>query len=277
FPANLVVATPNGLTNSCGGTATATAGSGSVSLTGGTLATNSSCTVSVNVTATPTGTYLNSTSPVSATNGGTGGSASATLTVALPPTISKLFLPDTTVQNGTSLVSFTINNPNSNSAPPNNDVSLTGISFTDSLPAGLQIASPNALSNDCGGVVTAVPGSGTITLVGGALDPAGTLRAGRPPNFRAPGLSPGLLKPAAQGSCFISVKVTPTNTGVFNNPTGPISANESGPGATSNTASLTVAPPPVAPTLVKVFGAASVPLNGSTSLTFTFTNPNASI
>jgi uncharacterized repeat protein (TIGR01451 family) len=270
FPANLVVATPNGLTNTCGGTPTATAGSGTLSLTGGTVATNSSCTVSVNVTAAFTGTYLNSTGPVSATNGGTGGSASATLTVALPPTISKVFVPDTTVQNGTSLVSFTINNPNSNSTPPNNDVSLTGISFTDSLPAGLVVASPNGLSNDCGGTVTAAPGSGTITLVGGSLDPAGTLRAGRARNSRPAATS------AAQGSCFISVKVTPSNTGVFNNTTGPISANESGPGAPSNTATLTVTPPPVAPTLVKAFGAASVPLNGSTSLTFTFTNPNVS-
>src|SRR4029077_463780 len=80
LPANLVVATPNGLTNSCGGTATAVAGSGSVSLTGGTVAANASCTVTVSVTASFTGTYLNSTGPVSSTNGGTGGTGSATLT-----------------------------------------------------------------------------------------------------------------------------------------------------------------------------------------------------
>src|SRR5579864_5924099 len=43
LPANLVVATPNGLGNTCGGTATATAGSGSITLVGGTIAAGGSC------------------------------------------------------------------------------------------------------------------------------------------------------------------------------------------------------------------------------------------
>jgi uncharacterized repeat protein (TIGR01451 family) len=265
---NMTVATPNGLTNSCGGTATATAGSGTFSLSGGSIPVNSSCTVTVNVTATATGSYLNSTGAVSSTNGGTGNTASAALTVAFPPTIGKAFVPDHTVQNGTSLVSFTIANPNSNSTPPNNDVSLTGISFTDSLPAGLVVAAPGVISNDCGGTVTAAVGSGTITLTGGSLAPAVPLAPRRIRVSSAP------LGPSA-GSCFISVKVTSASTGTFNNTTGPISANESGPGAPSNTATLTVTPPPLAPTLVKAFGAVSIPLNGSTSLTFTLTNPGA--
>jgi uncharacterized repeat protein (TIGR01451 family) len=271
FPANLVVANPNGLTNTCVGPATATAGSGSVSLTGGTIPINSSCVVSVNVTSSVGGSYLNSTGPVSTTNGGTGNPASATLSVAFPPTISKLFLPDTVAPSGTTLLSFSISNPNSD---PNTNATLTGIAFTDTLPAGLVIASPDELSNTCGGTVTATPGTSSISLSGGALAPA------------APALPPGQSKtqvpanqaPAnlAQGACFISLKVTaPSALGILHNTTGPITANESGPGATSNTASLTVALPPLPPTISKGFGAASIPLNGTTSLTFTLANPNS--
>jgi len=272
FPANLVVATPNGLTNTCGGTATATAGSGAASLTGGTVPINSSCTVTVNVSSPFTGSYLNSTGPVSSTNGGTGGSASATVIVALPPVISKVFVPDTIFLGAKPVVSFTITNPNSNSTPPNNDVTLTGITFTDALPAGLTVAATPNVSNDCGGTLTAVPGSTSITLTGGVLAPAVGLR----PQRRGQ-IIRSLNGPApANGSCVISVGVTPANAGTFNNTTGPISANESGPGATSNTATLTVNTPPTSPALAKVFGAPSIPLNATTSLTFTVTNSNAS-
>lgn len=304
FPANVVVANPNNLTNSCGGTATATAGSSSVSLTGGTIAVNSSCAVTATVTSASTGSYLNTTGAVTSTNGGTGNSASATLGVAFPPTISKLFSPSTIPQNQTTLLSFTINNPNSNSTPPNTDVTLTGISFTDNLPSGLVIANPNNLSNNCDGTVTANPGSSTITLTGGDLGPAVGLisihphhpllsqtqtslkplqskvqsKASRLP--QSAGVVRGgpqqLLQPSASGSCFISVEVQPNTSGTFNNTTGTISANESGTGATSNTATLTVGPAVQPPTVAKAFGAGSVPLNGTTSLTLTFSNPNSS-
>ena len=268
FPANLVVANPDGLINTCGGAVTAAVGSGSVSLTGGTIAINSFCTVSVNVTSSVVGSYLNSTGMVSSTNGGIGNSASATLGVAFPPTISKLFLPDRVTPNGTTLLSFTISNPNSD---PNTNVTLTGIAFADNLPVGLVIASPNELSNDCGGTVTATPGSSSISLIGGTLAPAD------------PALLPGQSKNQAsenlaQGACFITVKVkAPSDLGTLNNTTGPITSNESGPGATSNTASLTVTPPPVPPTIAKGFGTASIPLNGTTTLTFLLTNPNANV
>jgi hypothetical protein len=60
---------------------TAVAGSNSISLTGGTIAAGSSCTVSVNVTSAITGVYTNTSGAVSSTNGGTGNTASANLTV----------------------------------------------------------------------------------------------------------------------------------------------------------------------------------------------------
>ena len=206
-------------------------------------------------------------------------STETTVTVnpVLPPTISKIFLPDTVAPDGTTLLSFTISNPNSD---PDTDLTLNGIAFTDNLPAGLVIASPNELSNDCGGTVTATPGSTLISLSGGVLAPAapGELHPGQALlAFYRPTKVRGSADPA-QGTCFISVKVqAPSTLGTLDNTTGPIAADESGPGTTSNTASLTVTAPPVPPTIAKEFGAASIPLNGTTSLTFTFTNPNTSV
>ncbi len=273
FPAGLVVA-DNSLSNTCGGAATGAAGATTVSLTGGSLAANTSCAVSVNVTSGTAGTYVNNTGPVSSTEGGTGLSASATLAVAVPPTISKVFVPDTITLSGQSALSFTINNPN-------RTVTLTGIQFTDNLPAGLQVASPNGVSNSCDGTVTAVPGSTSISFSGGDLGPPSP--ALRPvmkgmamgsPRF----IGPMTSAPTSNGSCFISVEIKPTIIGTFNNTTGPISANESGAGTTSNQATLTVNPTPVVtpPTAAKAFGATFISIGGTTSLTFTITNPNSS-
>src|SRR5579859_3035322 len=122
---------------------------------------------------------------------------------ALPPTISKVFLPDTVTQNGQVLLSFTISNPNSD---PNPNVTLTGIQFTDSLPAGLIVAPPNQLNgNNCGGTLTATPGSSSISLSGGTIDPQVQLRP-QPKSVQR-------MDPVASGSCFISVVLTATTVG----------------------------------------------------------------
>jgi uncharacterized repeat protein (TIGR01451 family) len=236
LPTGLVVSTPNGLSNTCGGTATAVAGSTSISLTGGSIAVNTNCTLVVNVTGTASGQYTNTSGAVSSTNGGTGNTATANLTVATPPTIAKAFGAAQIPLNGTTSLTFTIQNPNTNLA-------LTGIAFTDNLPAGLVVATPNALNNTCGGTATAVAGSGSISLSAGTL--------------------------AASASCTVSVNVQGTTAGVKNNSV-TVTSTEGGTGNTSN-ASITVVGAPV---IIKAFGAASIPLNGSTSLTFTIQNNN---
>ena len=81
LPAGLVVATPNGLANTCGGTVTATAGSGSISLTSATLAGAATCSFSVNVTGTTAGTKNNTTGAITSVEGGSGGTAVASLNV----------------------------------------------------------------------------------------------------------------------------------------------------------------------------------------------------
>jgi uncharacterized repeat protein (TIGR01451 family) len=57
YPAHLVNASPLQTTNNCGGTLTASAGGGSISLTGGQIAAGASCTVTVNVTSSMAGLY----------------------------------------------------------------------------------------------------------------------------------------------------------------------------------------------------------------------------
>ena len=244
LPAGLVVATPNALANVCGGTVSAVAGTGSVALVNGALPASGSCTIKVNVTGTTAGAKNNTTSSITSTEGGTGGTASASLEVIAPPTIAKAFVPLAILVNGTTTLTFTLSNPNAGTA-------LTGVGFTDTLAAGLVVANPNGLANTCGGTVTADPGIGTgsVALVDGALP--------------------------ASSACTITVNVTGLAGGLKGNTTGAVTSAEGGTGGTAVAFLVVVAPPAVAPpTIAKAFGAASIVVNGTTTLTFTLGNPN---
>jgi hypothetical protein len=80
---------------------------------------------------------------------------------------------------GTTNLTFTLNNPNSS-------ISLTGLAFTDTFPAGLIVSTPNGLVSSCGGTITATAGGNTISLSGATL--------------------------AAGASCSFSVSVTATGS-----------------------------------------------------------------
>jgi arabinogalactan endo-1,4-beta-galactosidase len=113
------------------------------------------------------------------------------------------------LHDSTSLI-FDLSNPNASS-------SLTGIGFTDAMPAGLVIATPNGLSGACGGgAISAVAGATSVSLSGATL--------------------------AASASCRFAVNVAGTATGVQNNTTSAVSSNEGGTGQTAS-ASITVAAP----------------------------------
>ncbi|HEX5229418.1 MAG TPA: Ig-like domain repeat protein [Bryobacteraceae bacterium] len=157
---------------------------------------------------------------------------------AASPTIAISFGSSAAGVGGTVRLTIQIQNPNAS-------VALTGIAFADNFPAGLVVASQPAVSNGCGGVLGLLPGSPSILLTSATL--------------------------AANAVCTISFTLSATAAGSMNNITGPVSANESGPGLASNTASLLVIQPP---TVSASFGAPSIPLNGSTTLTFHFTNPS---
>jgi hypothetical protein len=201
------VATPNGLGNSCGGTDSAVAGSGAVSLSGVTLAANASCTLTVNVTGTTAGAKTNTSDEVTSANGGNGSTATANLTVVAPPSISKAFGTFPIQVGGSTSLSFTINNPNAGTA-------LSGVGVGDVLPSGLVVATPNGLTGSCGGgTITATAGSGAISLLGATLP--------------------------AMGSCTFAVNVTGATPGVKNNTSGAVTSTEAGSGNTAS-ANLTV-------------------------------------
>src|SRR5439155_16334260 len=74
-------------------------------------------------------------------------------TAAAPPTIAKSFNNTHVFVGETALLTFTLGNP------AGNTVALTGVGFTDTLPAGLFADNQTAV-NTCGGTVSVVPGSG---------------------------------------------------------------------------------------------------------------------
>ncbi len=238
LPAGLTVA--DSTSAQCGGTLTTTAATGVISLTGATIAASGNCTFNVTVTGATAGVKNNTTGNVTSTNGGTGNTASASTTVIAPPSISKNFSPDPILVGETSTLTFTITNSNTT-------VALTGVGFTDPLPAGLEIAStPNAsASAGCGSpTLTAVAGNNSFSFSGGTI--------------------------AASGTCTVSVDVTATTGGTKNNTTLNIVSTNGGTGdAASDT--LTVNTPSF--TIGKVPSVASVNAAGNVIVyTITLTN-----
>src|SRR3990172_5423368 len=115
-------------------------------------------------------------------------SASARFASIVNASIIKAFSPKSINPGGTSTLTFTISNPG--------PASLTGVNFTDSLPAGLQVATtPNASTSGCG-TPTWSPGAGdtTLTFFGGTI--------------------------AGLGTCTASVDVTASSDGTYNNTSG---------------------------------------------------------
>src|SRR6186713_1573044 len=179
----LAIASPMGLTNSCGGSVTAAAGSTRFSLSGGTVPAQvgiapGSCTVSLNVTSTTAGNLINTIPAGALTSTGEGinitntSPASATLNVAGTPipSISKSFSPGTIWTGGTSQLSIVIRNNEPST-------SLTQVSLTDNLPADVILANPvsPALAG-CGASasLTAVSGGTSVSLNNGTIAPGST-------------------------------------------------------------------------------------------------------
>lgn len=246
FPTGMVLSSnpnPRMLSGSCTvGSATSTPGATSFSITGATIPANATCTLGVNVSSYLEGNLIN-TIPASsigssqlATNSN---SPSATLTVLRNVGISKYFSPSNISVNGTSTLFLTLFNTN--------DVVRTQAGFTDTLPTGVKVAA-GATTNTCGGTLTATVGGNTVVLAGGTL--------------------------GANSICTMSVPVTAAATGTYIN-TIAASAITTFEGSTNPdpaTANLVVVN---VPTIAKAFGTSPIASGGSTTLTFTLTNSNA--
>ncbi|HEV8490836.1 MAG TPA: hypothetical protein VGR76_01145 [Candidatus Angelobacter sp.] len=92
LPAGLIIANPDSLVldpvqGACdptGTTGTITPQTTSINLIGGQVPANATCTFSVDVLAISAGTQVNTTDPITSTEGGTGGTATASLDVIVP-------------------------------------------------------------------------------------------------------------------------------------------------------------------------------------------------
>lgn len=153
----------------CGPNSTIVGGS-AITISGVSLAGQASCSFDVEVSipsnAVP-GDYLNSSSVISTEGVQVGAAASDTLTV-LPflPAITGAFDPSTVVPDAESVLTINIDNAV-------NQVALTGISFTTTLPAGLSLGG-DATTTCSGGAITTDSQSGTVELTNGSADANGS-------------------------------------------------------------------------------------------------------
>ncbi len=218
----------------CGGTVTT--GSGSLSLSNGTIAANTTCTITVTVASAAPGSYLNN---ITVNSSAGSASASATLNVLQPLTVSKTFTPSTILPGGTSSMMITISNPNTIAV-------TTSGAFTDTYPAGM--TNSGAVNTpSCG---SASNTTNSVTLASGATIPGG-------------------------GSCSIIITVTAPGNGPYPNTiaAGAIGTSNAGSGpAAPFTGTLNIYAPPTA---TKTFAVGSLPSGGNTSLTVTIGNTNA--
>jgi uncharacterized repeat protein (TIGR01451 family) len=240
YPAGLVNSAVPAVTNTCGGTATASAAAtnpGTFQLSGATtLAAGSSCTLTVNVQSAAAGSYTNTIAAggVSSSIGANAAAASGTLNVARPD-IAKAFSAATIPVGSSATLTITLSNPTA--------LAMTAAAFTDTLPAGLTASAP---LGTCTGTKTA--SGGTVTLAGGTI-------------------------PAA-GSCTVIATVTGTTIGLKNNtiPAGGLTVAGPASNGTSADASITVL---ATPTITKTFLASPIlPATGSSTLQIVLANSN---
>jgi uncharacterized repeat protein (TIGR01451 family) len=261
LPAGVTVAaTPNASTTCAGAGAVAAAAGGSTvtlpttrSIPAAAGLTPGSCTVTVDVTAALGGLYTNTiaANALQTSNGNNVAAASASLTVnTVAPSVAKGFAPATIAANGTSVLTITLTNANITAT------SLTA-ALTDTLPAGVVVATPLNVATSCAGAgaVAATAGGSTIALPATRSIPAGS--------------------GATAGSCTVTADVTSAIGGVHTNT---IAANslQTSNGNNANPASATLTVNVTAPSVSKAFAPATVNANQVSTLTITLSNPNTS-
>jgi len=183
LPANVFLANPpNVATTGCGSptfSPSPAAGDTSISITNGTIAPNSTCTITVNVTSNVQGAYTNripANSLRTFENLTNATQATARLNVDAIG-LTKRFSPPTFSAGGTTTLIITLQNP---TASP-----YTGAAVTDNLPSPLTVA--GAASSTCVPPGTVSTTATSVTLAGGTI-PAGSI--------------------TTPGTCTISVQVT---------------------------------------------------------------------
>lgn len=225
------------------GTGSSITGTSVLALSGASLPAGGSCTINVTVQVPPaaaTGTYTNTTGPL--TSGGIqlAVPASADLTVEPPPAFAKSFTPAGIGVGGTSTLTFTIDNTLATAA-------ATNLAFTDNLPAGLLVAAtPNASTTCAGGTLSAVSSGSSVVYSGGSV-PAGS-------------------------TCMVQADVTAPAPGTFVNTSGALTSSLGDSGTA--TATLVAGNPPG---FTKAFGESRAPEGSPVTLVFTIDNSASSL
>ena len=173
-------------------------------------------------------------------------SAANSYATVSPPTIAVQYGSATVTKGGTTAIVYTLTNLNPSTT-------LTGIVLRDYLGTGT--SSPGLeFSISLPSSTCSIPGSATINT--------NTFTANL-------SLAPG------ETCSYIGGTVTGVALGVQDHATDIIGSTESGPGATSNHASVTVVTP-FPPTVTAAFSKATLALGESTGFTYTISNPNVS-
>jgi LPXTG-site transpeptidase (sortase) family protein len=265
----LRIATPANLSNGCGGTAIAAAGTTTISLSGGSVPAQSvsgpgSCSVSMDITSTTPGTLTNTIPAygILPAYGGVGlhatgrggldiitnatpASANLLVTTVQPPSMNKNFTPNTVWVGQSSQLEINITN---------NDLvhSLTQATFTDTLPAPFVVAAPLTTSlSGCGaGSLSAAVGAASITLNNATIAPNST--------------------------CRVRVRVISSTQGEYTNT---IQAGPGGPGSLQTQQGVTNTLPVEADInvqavgIVKAFSPSTFAQGDTSTLTITLRNP----
>ena len=248
--AGFTVAASPAASMTCGGVLTAVPGATSFSIAiGGTIPAASSCTITVPVQVAanaPTGGATNTVAQgvLQTNHGNTQSAINANLNVNPVLSVSKAFAPSPVASGTDTRLTITLTRAAG-------AVALSGLAFTDTLPAGHVVSATPNLVNNCGGSVTAA--GNTIVLAGGAL--AGGVAA---------------------SSCTILVNVTtPVSSGTSTNTiaANAVTSTEGFTNRSAGSANITRAITTV--TLNKSFVPATVAVGGTSTLTINVLNTNA--
>jgi hypothetical protein len=244
--AGLAVAATPALANTCGGTWTAAPGDTVLNFSEGSLNAGQSCTLSVNISGTKTGQITNAANAPFSIEGGTGVPGNTvSLLVISPPAIFMSFDASKLIQNTVPLnqpilMLLQVDNPNLTAT-------LSGIGFSDTLPAGL-VASG-------GGPGFCPPeATPTFTSSGNVISLSGL-------NFKSA---------AVTFACQFSIFMIGTTAGPKINTIVAATSQEGGTGGPYSVTVDVVAPPVISQT----FAPASIAPNTRSTLTITITNPS---
>lgn len=215
-------------------------------LDGGVFPASGVCRVQAQVTGSATGVYLNEI-PAGALRALSGltniNAAQAQLRIIQPPVITKAFGPASIPLGGTSVITFTLQNPNPAEVLP---AGMTGIAFTDTME-NMQVAAPLSIGGTCAGVATNA-------------------------QIGATAFSISNISLAAGAQCTVTLPVTSSTPGLLpNQASGAISGQTSQPGPASNIAELRVLEPV---TLAKSFAVTEIFSGQTARLVFELINPN---